>query len=39
MDKTIHMVSPDKAEVFGHMEKARHNLEFVKDNLKLGYSD
>jgi len=26
-------------EIRGHIQKAEHNLEFVKDNLKLGYSD
>lgn len=29
----------DKDEIKGHVEKAEHNLEFVKDNLKLGYND
>ena len=29
----------DKDEIKGHIEKAEHNLKFVKDNLKLGYND
>ncbi len=29
----------DKEEVAGHIEKAEHNLNFIKDNLKLGYTD
>lgn len=31
--------SPDEEEIKGHIEKAEHNLNFVKDNLKLGYYD
>jgi len=31
--------SIDKEEVAGHIEKAEHNLSFVKDNLELGYMD
>ncbi len=29
----------DKSEIKGHIEKAEHNLEFVFDNLKIGYFD
>lgn len=29
----------DTNEIYGHIEKAEHNLEFIKDNLKLGYFD
>ncbi len=31
--------SPDEAEINGHIEKAEHNLQFIKDNMKLGYND
>ncbi|HLC47362.1 MAG TPA: HEPN domain-containing protein [Candidatus Nanoarchaeia archaeon] len=31
--------NPDEEEIQGHIEKAEHNLEFVKDNLRLGYHD
>ncbi|MFH0961543.1 MAG: HEPN domain-containing protein [archaeon] len=30
---------PDRAEMEGHIEKALWNLEFVSDNLRLGYYD
>ncbi len=29
----------DVFELKGHLEKSKHNLKFVKDNLKLGYLD
>lgn len=29
----------DKNEIQGHIEKSEHNLNFIKDNLKLGYTD
>lgn len=37
--RIIQRVPLDKAEVLGHIEKAEHNLNFVKDNLNLGYGD
>jgi uncharacterized protein (UPF0332 family) len=30
---------PDLSEVKGHIEKSEHNLQFIKDNLKMGYYD
>jgi uncharacterized protein (UPF0332 family) len=37
--KSLSKVPIDKAEISGHLEKARHNLSFVKDNIELGYID
>lgn len=37
--KSLAKVPLDKAEIMGHLEKARHNLSFVKDNIELGYFD
>lgn len=36
---TINNQAIDENEIKGHIEKAEHNLNFVKDNLKLGYTD
>lgn len=33
------MQTVDQAEIQGHIEKAEHNLSFIRDNLKLGYND
>lgn len=38
-DKILKKQMPDKEEVKGHIEKAMHNLNFVKDNLRMGYKD
>ena len=35
----IRKQSIDKNEIQGHIEKSEHNLNFIKDNLKLGYTD
>ncbi|MBI4438796.1 HEPN domain-containing protein [Candidatus Woesearchaeota archaeon] len=35
----IRRQKPESAEIRGHIEKAVNNLNFVKDNLKLGYHD
>lgn len=37
--QAIKKFSADKAEVLGHIEKAEHNLNFIRDNINLGYSD
>ena|SRR3989344_5468740 len=37
--KTLAKIPPGEAEIAGHIQKAEHNLEFVKDNLKLRYLD
>lgn len=37
--KIILKQKPDVLEIKGHLEKADHNLEFINDNLKLGYHD
>jgi uncharacterized protein (UPF0332 family) len=40
LDKSIiKKQSVDMQEVSGHIEKSEHNLNFIKDNLKLGYTD
>jgi len=31
--------NPDTPEIAGHIAKAENNLNFIKDNLKLGYND
>ncbi len=38
-DKTIRCEEKNEPEIKGHVEKAQHNLDFIKDNLKLGYYD
>lgn len=37
--RIIQRVPLDKVEILGHIKKAEHNLNFVKDNLNLGYGD
>lgn len=37
--KTLKKQDPDEEEAKGHVEKSEHNLNFIKDNLKLGYTD
>ena len=37
--KIIKKSSIDKDLIAGHIDKASHNLSFVKDNLELGYMD
>jgi len=37
--KTLKKQNPDEEEIKGHIEKAEHNLRFIKDNLKMGYTD
>lgn len=37
--KIIRTQTADKNEIRGHIEKAEHNLEFIKDNFKIGYFD
>ncbi len=38
-NKTLKKQDPDEEETKGHIEKAEHNLSFIKDNLKMGYTD
>ena len=37
--KTLKKQAISQSEIEGHMEKASHNLNFIKDNLKLNYLD
>jgi len=37
--KVIKEQKPEENEIRGHLEKAEHNLQFVKDNLRIGYLD
>lgn len=37
--KEMSIVRAGESEIKGHIQKAMHNLEFVSDNLKLGYLD
>ncbi len=37
--KVIKKQKVDKEEVKGHIEKSEHNLEFIKDNQRLRYTD
>lgn len=38
-NKIIKCQKRDDAEIIGRIEKAENNLSFIKDNLKLGYTD
>jgi len=38
-ERIISRTGRDEFEVAGHIAKAEHNLEFVKDNMRLGYFD
>ena len=37
--KIIKKQEPDTLEIQGHLEKVKHNLQFVNDNLGRGYND
>ncbi len=37
--KIIKKQTPDTLEIEGHLEKVKHNLQFVSDNLGKGYND
>lgn len=37
--KIIRSQAPETSEILGHIEKSRHNLSFIKDNLNMGYLD
>jgi len=38
-NRLIKKQKSDENEIKGHLEKAEHNLQFVKDNLKMNYLD
>lgn len=38
-EKTLKKQAISQPEIQGHMEKASHNLNFIKDNIKLNYLD
>jgi len=38
-EKLIREQPPDENEIKGHLEKSEHNLNFIKDNLEIGYFD
>ncbi len=38
-ERVIREQSPKESEIAGHLEKSEHNLNFIKDNLEIGYFD